>query len=279
MDKIIRAVLIDLSGTIHIEDQCIEGALQSIRILMNHPNFQVHFVSNTTKQSRQSLLKGLNALGFNITSEHVTTSLSASIDLLKTLHIRKPYLLVSEDASEEFLKAGFDGKPMDNGEHDAVVVGLAPQAFDYIHLNKAFRILHRLREVGETSNNPCLIAIHKGRYFATKEGMSLGPGPFVSALEYATGISALVVGKPSRTFFHQILERLQVKPHHAVMIGDDRYDDVLGAQQAGLRGWLVKTGKYEETGDIRNEPAPDRIFNSVVQAIEYLLQEFGTNQT
>ena len=32
------------------------------------------------------------------------------------------------------------------------------------------------------------------RYFAEADGLSLGPGPFVKALEYASGVEALVAG-------------------------------------------------------------------------------------
>ena len=32
----------------------------------------------------------------------------------------------------------------------------------------------------------------------------------------------------------------------AVMVGDDLWSDVEGAQRAGLQGWLVRTGKFRE---------------------------------
>ncbi len=54
-------------------------------------------------------------------------------------------------------------------------------------------------------NGAELIAIHKGRYLKTKEGLALGPGPYVAALEFATGKTAMVVGKPEAEFFHMAL--------------------------------------------------------------------------
>ena len=49
-----------------------------------------------------------------------------------------------------------------------------------------------------------LIAIHKARYHKRKDGLALGPGPFVTGLEYATDCKATVVGKPENTFFTQV---------------------------------------------------------------------------
>lgn len=64
------------------------------------------------------------------------------------------------------------------------------------------------------------MAIHKGRYYSKGDGLALGPGPFVAALEFATGAKATVVGKPERNFFLSALEDLGCEPYEAVMIGD-----------------------------------------------------------
>lgn len=65
-----------------------------------------------------------------------------------------------------------------------------------------------------------LIAIHKARYYKRKDGLALGPGPFVSALEFATDSTATVVGKPEKTFFLEALRGTGYVPEEAVMIGD-----------------------------------------------------------
>lgn len=65
-----------------------------------------------------------------------------------------------------------------------------------------------------------LIAIHKGRYFQDYDGISIGPGPFIEALEYATGKKATILGKPTSLFFHHILNECGVRPGASIMIGD-----------------------------------------------------------
>jgi ribonucleotide monophosphatase NagD (HAD superfamily) len=67
-----------------------------------------------------------------------------------------------------------------------------------------------------------LIAINKGRYYQTNDGLSLGAGAFVATLEYATGKEAEVVGKPSKAFFMASIQGLGVQPEETLMIGDVR---------------------------------------------------------
>ncbi|GFO24827.1 haloacid dehalogenase-like hydrolase domain-containing protein 2, partial [Plakobranchus ocellatus] len=68
-----------------------------------------------------------------------------------------------------------------------------------------------------------LIAIHKARYYQRKDGPALGPGPFVSALEYASDVEATVVGKPSENFFLSSIAGFGCGPQECIMIGDVSY--------------------------------------------------------
>ena len=91
-----------------------------------------------------------------------------------------------------------------------------------------------------------LIALQKNRFWQRADGLSLDVGPFVAALEYATGHEATVVGKPAAAFFEQALADAGEAAADAVMVGDDVESDVGGALRAGLAGILVRTGKYRE---------------------------------
>jgi ribonucleotide monophosphatase NagD (HAD superfamily) len=54
-----------------------------------------------------------------------------------------------------------------------------------------------------------------------------------------------------------------IGPEHAVMIGDDIHTDVGGAQAAGMRGVLVRTGKFREEIIRKAGIRPDLIINSI----------------
>ncbi|XP_044746423.1 haloacid dehalogenase-like hydrolase domain-containing protein 2 isoform X2 [Coccinella septempunctata] len=199
----IRAILIDLSGTLHIENQVIPGAIDALNKLLV-TGLKVKFVTNTTKESKNFLHNRLTKIGFHLKKEDIFSSLAAARNLLECRKW-KSLLLLSPEALEDFEGLGCEKEENPN----AVLVGLAPNEFHYERLNEAFRCL---------LNGSQLIAIHAGKYYKTESGLSLGPGCFVKGLEYSAQCKAEIVGKPTKEFFLAALD--DIPPHEAVMIGD-----------------------------------------------------------
>jgi hypothetical protein len=75
--------------------------------------------------------------------------------------------------------------------HDSVVIGLAPDLFNYATLNEAFTLLIGEAESKgkgkEQKEKKRLIVTHKANYYRTSEGqLALGPGPsFLSFPSFA----------------------------------------------------------------------------------------------
>ncbi|XP_045922749.1 haloacid dehalogenase-like hydrolase domain-containing protein 2 isoform X4 [Micropterus dolomieu] len=209
--RALKAVLIDLSGTLHIEDTAVPGAQDALNRL-RQASVAVKFVTNTTKESKRNLLERLQRLNFDVQEKEIFTSLSAARSLLEQKQHR-PLLLVEDSALEDFTG-------IDTSEPNAVVVGLAPDHFNYQTLNKAFRMI---------LDGAPLIAIHKARYYK------------------------------------------RCSPVEAVMIGDDARDDVGGAQNTGMLGILVRTGKYREGDENKINPPPHLTCDSFPDAVEHIL--------
>ena len=229
-------LLIDLSGTIHIENRAISGAINAVNKLKDH-GVPYLFVSNTSKESRAGIRRRLMDIGFHpecVDLSKILTSLSVGSAFIKNLD-QPVFPFLTESAAEELPSY------LINREHNftqkIVAVGLVSDDFNYSNLNYAFRLLME----------PCcsLIAMNKGRYHQTSTGLSLGPGAFVEGLEHSSGKRATVVGKPSKTFFEHAAKLLDVSIDQCAMIGDDVRDDVIGALDAGVGfGVLVQTGKF-----------------------------------
>jgi len=213
--KMAKAVLIDLSGTVHIGDSLIPGAKAGIDLLKSH-GIPIKYVTNSSKESKTYLKNRLCKAGLNVHENELFTSLTAARNYVESAKLR-PLLLLEEEAIQEF-------HGIQTEDPDSVVVGLSPSNFHYNRLNEAFNLVKQ----GGT-----LVAINKSRYIKTEQGLSIGTGAFVSTLEFATDQKAHVVGKPSEQFFHLALKELNpsLLPHEALMVGDDVRDDVLGAQQ------------------------------------------------
>lgn len=91
----------------------------------------LRFISNTTKESKQTLVNRLNNLGLPADSSEVFTSLIAAKQYVKQ-HRLRPWLMLEEDAKLDF-------SDLDTKNPNAVVVGLAPNNFNYPSMNQAFQ--------------------------------------------------------------------------------------------------------------------------------------------
>lgn len=161
-------------------------------------------------------------------------------------HGLKPYLVLEDDAKKDF--EGICNVNLPMNECNSLVVGLASKLFNYKEMNSYFNFLQ--------SGNRTFIAINKSRYYQTKAGLTLGPGPFVAALEYATNKKATVVGKPNDEFFRQAIDLIEpgLPYENVAMIGDDLKDDVIAAQEKRMIGILVRTGTLGEKEMITGRP-------------------------
>lgn len=166
----------------------------------------------------------------------------------------------------------FEG--VDTSEPSCVVVGDAAEHFTYQRLNEAFRVLLREKDGGRPMN---LFSLGKGKYYKEEDGLCLDLGPFTVGLEYATGTTAQLFGKPSATYFLTAVKALGLEPSEVVMIGDDILGDVGGAQGAGLRGVLVRTGKFRPTDENHETVKPDGIVDNLAHAAELLMSSQNQN--
>lgn len=233
----LQAVLLDISGVLCDGDTPIPGAVEAVRQLQDR-GYPVRLLTNTSRQGRLAIHRQLNAMGFDVAPGQLFTAPRAVRRYVKERGLR-PYCLIHPGLEEEF------SEWLDEAHPDAVVLGDAELRFDYPRLNRAFQLL---------IEGAPLICMGDNRYFRAQGALHLDAGPFVRALEYAAGTTALVLGKPSRDFFESALADLGASVSSTLMIGDDVVADVLGAQAAGLQACLVRTGKYRP-GDEAQAPS------------------------
>lgn len=252
-----RAYLLDLDGTLYSGGAAIPGATAAVARLRQQ-KVPYRLVTNTTSRSRSMLVQRLRGYGFDVSADDVFTATLAGSVLAHTAGYRcvAPFIPepALEDVGELQLVGGTSGLPADQSPH-AIIVGDLGERWSYALLQEAFEYLMAGAD---------LIALSRDRYWLRDDKLALDAGPFVAGLEFASGKSALVAGKPSAAFYAAALKSLGLEASApAAMVGDDMWSDVQGAQQAGLQGWLVRTGKYRDSALRNSGIQPDRILDSI----------------
>ncbi len=246
----IRGILIDLEGVLYVGDRVIEGAVNAIRELERR-TFPHRFVTNTTTQSRKGLSVKLKSLGFSIEPDHILSTPAAAAAYLRQRGVQSCFLVIADAIRDEFQAfAHTEVTP------EAVVIGDIGRAWDYELVNRIAQMVMAGAE---------LVALHKGKFWQTDAGLRVDIGAFVAGIEYVTGVGARVIGKPSRAFFEAGIEALQCPAEHIAMIGDDIESDVGGAQRCGMKGILVRTGKFRQEQLAACGIVPDGVLDSVAQ--------------
>lgn len=256
-------VLLDVDGTLLTEAGAIPGA-GAIVDRLRHREFPFRVVTNITRRSRDSVVQRLHANGVRVDREEVFTAVYAGAEWMKRRSIRRVAPFVSEDALSdltEFDLVGGTSAGSASGTPEAVLIGDVGERWTHALLNEAFRYV---------MNGAELVALQVGRYWLGPTGLEVDAGAYVAALEYASGRTATVCGKPNPEFFEAVTASLEgsagagaLDRSRLAMVGDDLTADVGGAQRAGLRGWLVRTGKYRDDVLAESQITPDRVLDSV----------------
>jgi HAD superfamily hydrolase (TIGR01458 family) len=252
-----EAFLIDLDGVISVGGILLPGARDTISWLRDH-GYPFRFVSNTTRRPRSTITAELSVMGITVPESCIFTPAMAAVASMRQKKRTRACLLTTRELEGEFTSGGITPVLQDV---DVVVVGDAGDRFTYDRMNMAFR--HLL-------SGADLLALEKDRYWMGADGLMLSAGPFVTALEYASGRMATVMGKPSPGFFSMALSSLGTEPGSTAMIGDDVVTDTGGAIACGLSGILVKTGKYRDETLATAPVRPTAVLSSIADLPEYL---------
>ena len=257
------AYLIDLDGTLYADGAAVPGAVAALaRLRASATPFRL--VTNTTSRSRTMLVERLRSYGFDVVAAELFTATMAGAELAAGEGYRRAVPFFPEAALPDLagleLAGGTSGRGPPPGWHpEVVLVGDLGGRWTHGLMQEAFEHL---------MGGAALVALSRDRYWLKEGRLTLDAGPFVVGLEYASGRTALVAGKPSPRFFGAAVAALGgPRPTEVAMVGDDLWSDVAGAQAAGLAGWLVRTGKFRPETLAASEVRPDRVLDSIADLL------------
>lgn len=253
----IECFVLDMDGTINLEWDLIDGALDFINIL-KEKGTDFYFFTNNSSKSPMDYVDKLTKLGFEgMTRKNVMTSGDVMIHYLKT-HSEKPkiYLAGTPELEKQFRDEGIILLDESAGadETDFVV-----QGFDTTYEYKKMDAVCRLAYEGVP-----FLATNIDRVCPMKDGKFIPDcGSMCKMVTHATGVEPKFVGKPFKETVDFILDKTGTDPKRTAMVGDRLYTDIMTAVNGGICGICVLSGevKYEEI--MESDVNPDYILKSV----------------
>ncbi len=257
----LRGLLIDLDGVVYTGRDPIPGAAgfltearrRGVRFLL---------VTNNSTTSPELVAERLHAMQIEVTPQEILTSAQAATAYVSAHAQRGTRVLIVGEAGLREAAEAEGLLIVDDGQADWVIAGL-DRAFDFEKLTGAARaILAGARFVA--TNADALLPVEGGQVVP-------GAGSIVAAIQTATAVAPIVVGKPEPGLFEHGLLRLGgLRPEQVAMIGDRIDTDVVGGQRAALRTILVLSGVTSSAEAVQVCPQPDAIASDLANVADVL---------
>jgi HAD superfamily hydrolase (TIGR01458 family) len=253
----VSAVLLDVDGVLQISGRPIDGGARAVQELRD-TGHRLRFLTNNTTHSRRALAEAIRSHGVDLAEDELQTTPVAAARALSGRRV----LALTMPAIREDL----EGVELVGESADAVLIGGADETAE---TNQVFSYMNLARAFSELEAGAELYCLHKNPWWQTARGALLDAGAFVVGLEYATGTTAAVLGKPSASYFEAALEALDADPERAWMVGDDIDADIGGAAALGMHTILVRTGKFRDDAGAWSAQ-PDAVLDSIADVPAFL---------
>lgn len=226
----VKALILDMDGVLWRGNQPI-GDLQRIFERINDLGLKVICATNNSTSTPAQFAEKITSMGGSLPAKSILNSAVASAIYLKESHPQGgPVFLVGETGLKSAMEEnGFrhsDQNPL------AVVAGM-DRKFTY---EKMARAAHWIR-----SGVP-FIGTNSDKTFPLPNGLAPGAGSILAAIEAASGVEPLIIGKPSPFLYQVAMHIIGVEPQETLAVGDRLETDILGGQRAGMRTALVLSG-------------------------------------
>jgi HAD superfamily hydrolase (TIGR01458 family) len=257
----VACILLDIDGVLHVSGEPIAGAVDAVDTLRK-AGHALRFVTNNSTRPRSRLSEELRGMGFTLDDDELQTTPAAAA---RELFGKRVLALVMSAVVPDL-----DGLELVGYDAEAVLIGGCNETLEP---NQVFSYMNMARAFAEIQLGASLYCLHKNKWWQTSRGPMLDSGAFVAGLEYATGVEATVLGKPSPSYFAAALDALSAEPELTWLVTDDVEADVRGARLFGMKTALVRTGKFRPDALEAVDASPDIVVSSVAHFPELLEQD------
>ena len=228
--KSVKAIILDMDGVLWRDNEPI-GNLPEIFSEIGMRGWQVSLATNNATRTINQYVEKLANFGVEVQENQIINSAqTAAIYLKKFFPQGGNVYCVGESAlSNTILNEGFN---ISTKNVVAVVVAM-DRKLTYEKLVRATLLIR---------SGAKFIATNPDRTFPTPVGLVPGTGATLAALEAASEIKPVVVGKPAPEMYQIAMQRMGILPENTLVVGDRLETDIAGAQEIGCRSALVLSG-------------------------------------
>ena len=253
--KNIKLFLLDMDGTIYLDDDLFDGSLDFINLL-REKNINYIFLTNNSSKSQMDYLEKLNRIGLPASIDNIFTSGNA-MGLYLNSHYKNKKLLLSGTKSLE-LEIKRYGVNLVDKDPDVVVMGF-DRELTYDKLERVCTAIDNGAKFLAT-NCDLVCPIAGGRYIPDC-------GSMCKMITNATKVEPTYIGKPSPLMIDILSEKLNIKKENIAVIGDRIYTDIASGVNAGCFTILVLSGESTMETVKESSIKPDLILNSIKDLI------------
>ena len=251
----VKAVFLDLDGTIYLGSSLISGALDFLK-RCDEKGVKRFFLSNNSSRSVSQYVEKLHKLDIPCTADHVLLSTHDLLSWLKQNDVNRTYAIATDGMCEMLENEGITVRD-DNPQY--VVLGYDTE-INYEKISMASIHLHK---------GVPLVASHPDMVCPSPEGGLPDVGAYLAMLKVTTGVDPVhITGKPNPGMIMHKIEELGYSPEECAMVGDRLYTDMEMANRAGCVSVLVLSG--EATLEDLQESDVD--VDVVVESVDSLLR-------
>tara|TARA_B100000700_G_scaffold61472_2_gene67405 strand:- start:9167 stop:9943 length:777 start_codon:yes stop_codon:yes gene_type:complete len=230
----IKAVFLDLDGTIYLGSNLIPGALEFLE-RCEEQGVRRYFLSNNSSRSVEQYVAKLNAMNIPCTADDVLLSTHDLLSWLQKERVTKTWAIATKGMCQMMEAVGISTRD-DNPQY--VVLGYDTE-IDYEKISTGSIHMHR---------GVPLVASHPDMVCPSPDGGLPDVGAYLAMLKATTGKDPVhIAGKPNPGMIMHKIEELGLSPGECAMVGDRLYTDIEMATQAGCISVLVLSGEATRT--------------------------------
>jgi HAD superfamily hydrolase (TIGR01450 family) len=248
-----RLFLLDMDGTIYLDDDLFDGTVEFLQFVKEIGGKYL-FLTNNSSKSAKAYVEKMTRLGIETTVDDFLTSVDATILYLQANH---PGQLVYASGTATFCQqlaeAGIRVTTKLEDGIEVLVHG-NDQELTFQKLEDSCILLNR--GVAFVATNPDWVC-------PTWYGYVPDCGSVCWMLEKATGRKPVFIGKPQPEMAKLAMERYGYSQDQAVMIGDRLYTDIASGINAGIDACFVLSGEGTMEDLKTSDVQPTMIYQNI----------------